>query len=89
MAKKINVAKPTICRYESGVISNVPFDKVEDLAKALDTNPAWLMGWSNEKKYNEYSDVLNKYNNLDEHGKEIVKYILENEYRRCNKKREI
>ena len=45
LARKIGTSKQTIHRYESGVITNIPSDKVEALAKALKTTPAYLMGW--------------------------------------------
>ena len=45
VAQKINVSKQTIQRYETGVIGNIPSDKIENIAKVLDTTPAYLMGW--------------------------------------------
>jgi len=50
VAKKVGITKPTLQRYESGVISNIPSDKIERLAMVYDTTPAYLMGWSNEMK---------------------------------------
>lgn len=41
----VGVSRQTVQKYESGVISNIPPDKIEALAKALKTNPAALMGW--------------------------------------------
>ncbi len=49
VAKKLGVAKPTLHRYESGVISNIPSDKIEGLAKIYKTTPAYLMGWEDKK----------------------------------------
>ena len=48
-AKKLGVSKPTLHRYESGVISNIPSDKIEGLAEIYKTTPAYLMGWEDEK----------------------------------------
>lgn len=48
LAKHVGTSKQTIHRYESGVISNIPSDKIELLAKALKTTPAYLMGWESE-----------------------------------------
>lgn len=45
LAKSIGVSRQTIQRYESGVIGNIPSDKIELIARALDTSPAYLMGW--------------------------------------------
>ena len=46
LAKNVGVSRQTIQRYESGVIGNIPSDKIESIAKALDTSPAYLMGWT-------------------------------------------
>ena len=45
LANKVGVSRQTIQRYESGIISNIPSDKIELMAKALSTTPAYLMGW--------------------------------------------
>lgn len=45
VAKKIGTSRQTIQRYESGEISNIPSDKIEALAIALKSNPAYIMGW--------------------------------------------
>lgn len=45
LAKNVGVSRQTIQRYESGVIGNIPSDKIELIARALDTSPAYLMGW--------------------------------------------
>lgn len=47
IAKKIGTSKQTIQRYEAGIISNIPSDKIEALAKVLQITPAYLMGWEN------------------------------------------
>lgn len=46
LASTLGTSKQTIHRYENGVISNIPPEKVELLAGALSTTPAELMGWS-------------------------------------------
>lgn len=43
------VTRQTLSRYENGIIA-VPKDRIELIAKALETNPAVLMGWNVEKK---------------------------------------
>ena len=48
LADRIGTSKQTIHRYENGTISNIPPEKVEALAQALDTTPAELMGWQAE-----------------------------------------
>ena len=45
LAKSVGVSRQTIQRYESGVIGNIPSDKIELIARALDTSTSYLMGW--------------------------------------------
>ena len=47
VAKSIGVSRQTVQKYESGIITNIPSDKIELLAKCLKTTPQWLMGWEN------------------------------------------
>ena len=48
VAKVVGVTRGTIQKYENGIISNIPSDKIELLAKALHTTPGKLMGWEEE-----------------------------------------
>lgn len=48
LAELIGTSKQTIHRYENGIITNVPPEKVEGLANALGTTPGELMGWDTE-----------------------------------------
>lgn len=50
VAKIAGTSRQTIQRYESGTISNVPSDKIELIAKALHTTPAYLMGWEQKEE---------------------------------------
>lgn len=48
IGKKVGVGKATIQKYECGVITNIPSDKVELLAEALETTPGFIMGWEKD-----------------------------------------
>lgn len=48
LAEMIGTSKQTIHRYENGIITNVPPEKVESLANALGTTPGELMGWDSD-----------------------------------------
>lgn len=50
LAEKIDRNRATVYRYERGDIENLPLDILEPLAKALNTTPAWIMGWHKEYK---------------------------------------
>jgi len=81
VAKLINVCKPTIQRYESGAIYNIPYEKVEKLAEVLETTPSWLLGWEDTT---EEREIINKYNQLDDLGKHAINVVLNMEIERCN-----
>lgn len=46
LANMIGSSKQNLYKYENGIITNIPADKVEAIASALHTTPAYLMGWS-------------------------------------------
>jgi repressor LexA len=58
LANALGTSKQTIHRYENGIISNVPPEKVEQLALALGVTPAELMGWEQENPYGAIPGVL-------------------------------
>lgn len=76
LAKSVGVSRQTIQRYESGVIGNIPSDKIELIARALDTSPAYLMGWeqidSNFSGKEAPKEIYDKFkNNVSKfHGKD-------------------
>lgn len=60
LADKTNMSKSTLQRYETGAIRNLPLDKLEILATALQTTPSYLMGWDDkedEKPKNKVKSV--------------------------------
>ena len=48
LAQRLGTSKQTIHRYENGIISNIPHEKVRELARALEITPSQLMGWEND-----------------------------------------
>ena len=57
LAEALSTSRQTIHRYENGIITNIPPEKVERLAKALGTTPSALMGWK-ENDLGAYENVL-------------------------------
>ena len=60
VAKKVGVSRQTIQRYESGVISNIPYDSIMGLAKAFNVHPGVLMGWDAAEEQLEDATDLEK-----------------------------
>ena len=69
LSKHIGISRQTLSRYENGIIGNIPSDRIEKIAIALNVSPAQLMGWEEmsgnpEEEYytdpavNEYAEQL-------------------------------
>lgn len=61
LAKRLGKDRSTIYRYEKGDIENLPLDILEPIANALETTPAYLMGWVSEetsKKNSTITDII-------------------------------
>ena len=56
VANVVGVGKSTVRKWETGMIANMRRDKIADLAKALGTTPAYLMGWKEEQINNTPSE---------------------------------
>jgi len=50
VGKSIGTTKQQIYKYETGIIENVPADKIEALANLYDVSPAYIMGWEEKLK---------------------------------------
>lgn len=48
LASSIGTTKQNIYKYENGIITNIPSDKIEALATELKSTPSYLMGWEDE-----------------------------------------
>lgn len=69
LSKHIGISRQTLSRYENGIIGNIPSDRIEKIAIALNVSPAQLMGWEEmsgnpeeeyyeDKAVNEYAEQL-------------------------------
>lgn len=59
----IGKTRATIYRYENGEIEDMPITILEPLAKALNTTPAFLMGWDEPTYYHKLgkTEALDNY----------------------------
>lgn len=44
-ADKVGVSKQTLYKYENGIVTNIPSDKIENVAALCKVSPSWIMGW--------------------------------------------
>ena len=73
LAKMLNKNRATIYRYENGDIENMPIDVLEPLAKALNTTPAYLMGWKDSEQSVEQKSADGSY--TDPEAAEFAEYL--------------
>lgn len=45
LADYIGVSKQAVYKYENNIVTNIPTDKVDAIARRLKVSPAYLMGW--------------------------------------------
>ena len=86
LGKKIGKTEATVQRYESGNIKNLKNDTIENIAKALNVNPAYLMGWIDNNEQKEKPNHLAAHLDgdlTDEEWQEILDYA---EYIRSKRK---
>lgn len=83
IAKKVGVAKSTIQRYENGKINSIKLPVIESIALALNVNPAWIVGKSNEMELptQKLPLIFQYYNQLNDIGRhEATKRVEELTY---------
>lgn len=45
VAKAIGSTKQAVYKYENGIVTNIPMDKIEIMASLFGVTPTYLMGW--------------------------------------------
>ncbi len=50
LGNMVGVGKSTVRKWENGMIANMKRDKILKVSEALNTTPAYLMGWEEEEK---------------------------------------
>ena len=88
LADKVGISKQTLYKYENDIVTNIPSDKIEALANALEISPSYLMGWDDfvddvkhgQVDLDEMSHAIKMYElykNSNPKVQEMVQYLLE------------
>lgn len=56
LAEKLKISKQTLYKYENDIVTNIPSDKVEEIASALNCTPGYIMGW--DEDYVDMAELL-------------------------------
>lgn len=79
LGKKVGTTKQSIYKYEKGIVTNIPMDRIQDIADALNVEAAYLMGWDTEadasktEKAMEIARLLSRASDAQMH--QIAQYI--------------
>ena len=74
IAKRVGTSEATVQRWENGSIKTLRYENIVKLADALETTPAYLMGWEYEETIKDYNKVLDR---LLERRQTLRKFIDE------------
>lgn len=72
LADKVGISKQSLYKYENGIITNIPSDKIEEIASVLNTTPAYIMGWDDEAISAEDSYYLN------DEARDMAEFLFKN-----------
>ncbi len=66
--------KQTIFKYETGIVTNIPLDRLELLAEQLEVTPAYLLGWEEESPAlpEKLSQLAEPFSRLNDAGQDKV-----------------
>ena len=58
VAKLCGTTRQAIYKYENEIVTNIPYDRIILLAKALNTTPSQLFDWKEDKKSSPHDPTL-------------------------------
>jgi len=80
LAGYLGVRKQTIWKYENGAVTNVPLNRIQQMAPFLGVTPADLTGWvapaTNAEKEAQEAELINAYWNSSEELRQAALRIL-------------
>lgn len=79
-SKNLDLSAPTLQRYESGKIKNVPYESIIILSEIFNCSPCSLMGWEKHNNDLNLTDAeiehIKNYRQLDADGKAEIDIII-------------
>ena len=76
LGNKVGVGKSTVKKWETGMIANMRRDKIAKVASALETSPAYLMGWDQNDLTTSGVDSSNENITDSNHSKAVTIKVL-------------
>lgn len=82
IADKLKTSRQTVIKYENDLISNIPNDKIEQLAYIFNVSPSYLVGWQQNANNQTRKNLIDAIMKLPD--EDIV--LLDTIVNRLNKK---
>ena len=83
VAKKCDTTKQTIFKYENEIVTNIPYEKILLLSRALDVSPSYLFGWDESNSHTEpklsegEQRVIDLFRQVPEDKQQLVLQMIE------------
>lgn len=74
LAKKVGISKQSLYKYEKDIVTNIPSNIIEKLSRALDTTPAFIMGWK-ENETDVIAEFEDYYQSLSQKASRLAVYL--------------
>lgn len=92
LAKKINISKQTLYKYETNIITNIPSNIIENIATILNVSPAVLMGWESKQEhtyhlYPKEETLISDFRALNDQGQDYILQTMDmvkDKYKKSN-----
>lgn len=91
MAKALKTTKQTISKYEKGIVTNIPSDRIEALSKLLETTPEYILGWEKRVEENpvgEANKLADWYMGLEYKETDAEVRLMLEEYSQLNEQKQ-
>ena len=77
LARRVGITKHTLYKYESDIITNIPSDNLERIAKELDVSPSYIFGWtSRDENPSQVDEIAQEFYSLyNEASPEVRKAV--------------
>ena len=80
LAKAAHTTKQTIFKYESGIVTNIPYEKMIAISNRLGVTGRYLMGWEPFSAADDFSpeeiELIHAFREADEIDQEAVRRML-------------
>lgn len=60
VAKYLGINRQAVYKYEQGIVTNIPLDKIEKMAVLFNTTPGYIAGWTDPDPFSDPEEVAAK-----------------------------